>query len=86
MVDGIKVVALPTRPRLAVAGDGQPPIADRLAQLLTEICETPLISLPSDGGPPNRHDNARRPLELRLAHVNPDLAERAAALLEEAGW
>lgn len=67
------VVALPTRPRLAVAGDGQPPIAERLAWMLSEICNAPLITLPS-------HQ------ELRLEQFNPELAGRAAALLEEAGW
>ena len=67
------VVALPTRPRLAVAGDGQPPLAERLAWMLSEICETPLLSL------------AGRQ-ELRLEQFNPELAQRAAALLEEAGW
>jgi len=79
---------VPMRPRLATnagAGAGEPPIADRLAELLSEICEAPLLTLPSDGGPPNR-DSTRRPLAMRLANLNPELAERAAALLEEAGW
>jgi len=81
------VVTMPVRPRLAVhAGDGQPPLADRLAELLTEICEADLLTLPSDGGPQGQHTAAWRPLVLRLAHLNPDLAMRAAALLEEAGW
>lgn len=64
---------VPLRPRLAVAGDGQPPLAERLAWMLSEICETPLITLP------NRE-------ALRLEQFNPELAQRAAALLEEAGW
>lgn len=70
------------RPRLALAaGDGEPPLADRLAALLGEIIDEPLVSLPgSPAGP------GPQPLELRLSHFKPELAERAAALLEEAGW
>ena len=79
---------VPIRPRMAIAsaGDGQPPLADRLAALLSELVDTPLVTLPGDGGSQNPHTAAWRPLELRLSHFKPDLAERAAALLEEAGW
>jgi len=76
------VVSMPVRPRLAIAnaGDGQPPLADRLAALLSEIIDEPLVTLPGHvaDGP--------QPLSLRLGHFTPDLSERAAALLEEAGW
>ncbi len=60
------------------AADGDPPLVDRLAAILSDIVDEPLLVL---------HDAARpRPLELRLSHFKPELAERAAELLEEAGW
>lgn len=56
-------------------------LADRLAELLAQIVDEPLTVLPgSDPG------DLRRETELRLSHFRPDLSERAAGLLEEAGW
>lgn len=56
------------------------PLADRIATLLARILDEPLTTL-AGAGP----DGGRDPLQLRLSHYRPDLAERAAELLEEAG-
>ena len=56
------------------------PLLDRIAAVLNDIVDEPLQRI-NDAG-----SNAPRDLELRLAHFRPDLAERAAAVLEEAGW
>lgn len=55
------------------------PLVDRLADLLAQILDEPLVTLP--GGDPG----GGPPLELRLAHYRPDLSARAAELLDEAG-
>ncbi|WP_375454811.1 hypothetical protein [uncultured Methylobacterium sp.] len=54
-------------------------LVERLADLLAAILDDPMTTLPGagpDGGPP---------LELRLSHFRPELCERAARLLDEAG-
>ena len=56
------------------------PLLERFADLLATILDEPLHTL-SGPGP----DGGRDPLQLWLAHYRPDLSERAAVLLEEAG-
>lgn len=56
------------------------PLLERFADLLAAILDEPLHTL-SGPGP----DGGRDPLQLRLAHFRPDLTERAAELLDEAG-
>lgn len=73
--------------RGAVGGDGSDvPLVDRLAAVLSAIVDDPLIVLPSDGEGIIGPNRLVRPGELRLAHFKPELAEAAAALLEEAGF
>lgn len=69
----------PPRAQAANDEDGLT-LTDRLAIALSEIVDEPLQILTDAGS------NDGRPLELRLAHFKPQLAERAVALLEEAGW
>jgi|GEM_PF-2584211 len=52
-------------------------LPERLAACLAEAVDTPLLVLKE----PDGHSD----LELRLAHFRPDIANRAAELLEEAG-
>ncbi len=70
----------------AAAGSGPPSLRDRLAALLTEIVDQPLLVLTDADAMPSVRTGQLPGLELRLAHFRPDLAERAADLLEEAGW
>lgn len=64
----------PTEP----AGDAS--LLERFADLLARILDEPLAVLP--GRDPG---NGTGTTELRLSHYRPELSERAAALLEEAG-
>lgn len=63
-----------------VVASAAAPLLERFADLLAAILDEPLHTL-SGPGPDGGHD----PLQLRLAHFRPDLSERAAVLLEEAG-
>lgn len=56
------------------------PLLERFADLLATILDDPLTTL-AGSGPEGGQD----PLHLRLSHFRPELAERAAVLLEEAG-
>lgn len=67
-------------------GGGDVPLVDRLAALLSAIVDEPLLVLPSDGQGAVGPRGQLRPEPLRLAHFKPELAEAAAALLEEAGF
>lgn len=62
------------------SGNDNVALADRPAMVLAEIIDEPLTVL-NDAS-----SVSPRPLQLRLAHFQPELAERAAELLEEAGW
>jgi hypothetical protein len=64
-------------------GGGEVPLADRLALVLADIMDEPLVTLASDG---EEIGLTYRPLQLRLRHFKPELAELAATLLEEAGF
>lgn len=55
------------------------PLERRLAECLAEIIDTPLFSGRDDVG------GYSSPLEIRLGFFKPELSERAAELLEEAG-
>lgn len=56
-------------------------IEHRALKLLADILDNPLIVLP--GTHPGR--SPKEPEELRLAHFRPDLSEKIAILLDEAG-
>jgi hypothetical protein len=56
-------------------------IEARAVALLADILDNPLAVLP--GAHPG--DCGQGPTELRLAHFRPDLSERIAVLLDEAG-
>lgn len=62
-------------------GGGEVPLADRLALVLADIVDEPLVTLPADRLVPGAE-----PLQLHLAHFKPELAEMAASLLQEAGF
>jgi hypothetical protein len=63
------------------------PLVDRLAIVLSQLDDEPLMVLPSDGsGARDSHTAEPRPMDLQLSHFKPDLVERACDLLEEAGW
>lgn len=71
----------PAEPETPPATGAPEPLVDRLADLLAVILDEPLTTLPGCD-PASAGDE---PLQLRLAHFRPDLSERAAVLLEEAG-
>lgn len=84
----MRVVDISTRRaevRLALAGGadggGEVPLADRLALVLADIVDEPLVTLPASKAGPGA-----RPLELHLTNFKPELAAMAAALLAEAGF
>ena len=54
-------------------------LLERFANVLAEILDEPLHTLPGAG------PYGTEPLALRLSHFRPDIADRAAALLDEAG-
>jgi|GEM_PF-5759378 len=80
MADVIHLFDGPRPPKAPAAGNDDVSLADRLAAVLSEIVDEPLQVLT------DASSNRPRDLELRLAHFRPELAERACALLEEAGW
>ena len=55
------------------------PLEKRLATCLADVVDTALLSLKDEVG------GFRSPLEIRLGHFRPEVAEHAAELLEEAG-
>ena len=56
-------------------------VEERALTLLADVLDNPLIVLP--GAHPG--DTKREGEELRLAHFRPDISEKIAILLEEAG-
>ena len=55
------------------------PLEERLAKCLAELVDTPILSGKDECG------GYSSPLDIRLGFFNPELANRAAELLEEAG-
>lgn len=55
------------------------PLEERLAECLAELVDTPILSGKDECG------GFSSPLDIRLGFFNPDMANRAAELLEEAG-
>lgn len=62
---------------MRTANDNLSPLVDRLAALMAEVCDAVLLTVREPGSP---HD-----ISLTVGSFRPDLGERMAVLLEEAG-